>query len=44
MTEKRNKIDLPLLTITVLLVGFGILMVYSASSYGAEINYGNKYY
>ncbi len=44
MTDKRNKIDLPLLVITVALVGFGILMVYSASSYGAEITYGNKYY
>ena len=42
--KKTNKIDVPLLVVTVLLVGFGILMVYSASSYSAQINYGNKYY
>lgn len=26
------------------LIGFGVLMVYAASSYNAEVNYGNRYY
>jgi len=33
-----------LLSSTILLVLIGLVFVYSASSYSAEINYGNKYY
>lgn len=41
---KSGKFDIPLLIVTVILVIFGIVMVYSASMYSAEVNYGNKYY
>lgn len=33
-----------LLVVTWLIVAFGVLMVYSASRYNAEVNYGNEYY
>ena len=39
-----GKIDLPLTVTTAILTVFGVIMVYSASSYNAEINYGNQYY
>lgn len=39
-----NKVD-PVLVIAVVgLMAFGVLMVYSASSYNARVNYGNEYY
>ena len=44
---KKFKIDfveLPLLISVVLLVIFGVVMVYSASCYNAELNYGNKFF
>lgn len=39
-----GKIDVVLLVVTWLIVAFGVLMVYSASRYNAEVNYGNEYY
>lgn len=39
-----GKFDYALLVVTVALVLFGILMVYSASMYSAKVNYGNEYY
>ena len=36
--------DLPLVVATILLAVFGVVMVYSASSYNAELNYGNQYF
>ncbi|MCI8413916.1 MAG: putative lipid II flippase FtsW [Clostridia bacterium] len=36
--------DFVLTVVTVLLVLFGVVMVYSASSYNAAVNYGNKYF
>lgn len=44
MEKRSGKFDIILLITTVGLVLFGILMVYSASSYNAEVNYGNKFY
>jgi cell division protein FtsW len=36
--------DVPLIVLVAGLLGFGVLMVYSASSYNAEVNYGNAYF
>lgn len=48
MKQKNRKkfllIELPLVICVLALVVFGIVMVYSASSYNAQLNYGNKYY
>lgn len=44
MNAKKNNYDYTLFAVTIGLVLFGILMVYSASSYSAEFYYGNKYY
>ncbi|MBR2967498.1 MAG: putative lipid II flippase FtsW [Clostridia bacterium] len=41
---KGGKFDRALCIVTVCLVLFGIVMVYSASMYSAEINYGSEYY
>ncbi len=43
-TEHRGEYDFILTAVTVLLVLFGIVMVYSASSYNAAVNYGNAYF
>ncbi len=40
--SKQHKTDYILLACVLFLVGFGILMVYSASFYSAELTYGNK--
>ena len=40
----KNKIDYILLFSVLALVALGLLFVYSASSYSAEITYGNKYF
>lgn len=40
----KGKPDIKLAITTVCLVAFGVLMVYSASMYSAEHNYGNKYF
>ncbi len=42
--ERRFRIDFVLLFCVILLVAFGILMVYSASYYSAELTYKNKYF
>lgn len=39
--SKKPKLDYILLIATILLVAFGILMVYSASYYSAELHYGD---
>lgn len=39
-----GKIDFVLLSAVLLLVCFGVVMVYSASSYNARVNYGNEFY
>ena len=39
-----GKIDKVLLVSVLTLVGIGLLFVYSASMYTAEISYGNKYF
>lgn len=41
---KINKHSLVILLLTLFLVSFGALMVYSASFYSAEHHYGNKYF
>lgn len=41
---KGNKTNIWLFSSTILLVLIGFIFVYSASSYSAELNYGNKYY
>lgn len=41
---KIKQIDYILLSAVLLLVGIGLLFVYSASSYSAELSYGNKYF
>ena len=40
----RGMPDIPLLVIILILVGFGLAMVYSASYPWAENDYGNSYY
>ena len=40
----RGKYDRTLTVVTVLLVSFGVVMVYAASSYNAAVNYGNRYF
>lgn len=44
LNREHGKIDRILLAATILLVVFGIVMVYSASMYSAQKNYGNEYY
>ena len=45
MTDRAGlKPDYILLAVTMILVAFGILMVYSASMYSAQKNYGSEYY
>ena len=39
-----GKSDIPLIAVTGLIVAFGVLMVYSASSYTAERMYGSEYH
>ncbi len=41
---KRGEYDYILTAVTVLLVLFGIVMVYAASSYNAAVNYNNRYF
>ena len=40
--EGKGEYDFVLTSVTVLLVLFGVVMVYAASSYNAQVNYGNK--
>lgn len=39
-----KNVNVQLLAVTIILVLFGLVMVYSASYYSAELNYNNKYY
>ncbi len=41
---RTKQIDYILLSCVIALVGIGLLFVYSASNYSAEITYGNKYF
>lgn len=42
--ENRRPVDFPLLIVTIALVCFGIIMVFSSSFYYAEIKFGSPYY
>lgn len=42
--SNRKKGDLLIPILTVLLAGFGVIMVYSASYYVAEVQYGDRFY
>lgn len=42
--DRYGRGDKPLLLAVTALALFGVLMVYSASSYSAKLNYGNEYY
>ncbi len=46
MKKSRNKSlgDLPFAIAVVCIAAFGLLAVYSASSYNAEVQYGDKFY
>ncbi|MBD5132124.1 MAG: putative lipid II flippase FtsW [Clostridiales bacterium] len=44
MSKTSGKSDVMLVIVTALLVGFGVLMVYSAGSYTATRIYGTQYY
>lgn len=49
MKKKFKKIkfkicEIPLFVATIVLAIFGVIMVYSASCYNAELNYGNKFF
>ena len=44
MVSLQKKYDIPLLIVALILVLVGLLFVYSASSYTAANDYGNKYY
>lgn len=44
LPKKRGEYDFVLAGVTVLLVAFGVVMVYSASSYNAAVNYGTPYF
>ncbi len=41
---KSRKNSIIILVCTVVLVGIGVVMVYSASKYSAQLNYGNQYF
>ena len=42
--KKANKGDVSILIITAMLALFGVVMVYSASSYNAETQYGDQFF
>ena len=44
ITLKKPKFDYILLACVLFLVGFGLLMIYSASSYSAKRNYGDSFF
>ncbi|MCL2798343.1 MAG: putative lipid II flippase FtsW [Firmicutes bacterium] len=44
LIQTTGKTDRVLTAVTLVMVAFGVLMVYSASSYNAEVNYGNRFH
>lgn len=44
LNNSSGKFDIPLFVVTVVLVVFGIIMVYSASGYSAAHHQGNRFY
>ena len=42
--RKRNRGDISILIVCFALASFGVLAVYSASSYNAEVQYGDEFY
>ncbi len=44
MTKNRYIKNLGLIILVLGLIGFGLIMIHSASSYSASINYGDEYY
>ena len=44
MIDRKNKGDIKIVLLVILILLFGILMIYSASFYSAEKEFGNKYY
>ena len=42
--RKRNRGDISILIVCVVLASFGVLAVYSASSYNAKVQYGDEFY
>ena len=43
-TDRLLRADLPLYAVTAVMLAFGVLMVYSASSYNGRLNYGSEYF
>ena len=43
-TNEGHSLDYVLLTVVLFLVGFGLLMIYSTSSYGASVDFGDAAY
>ena len=41
---KTHKNSIIIAACTIILVSVGVVMVYSASKYSADVNYGNKYF
>ena len=44
LNKTAGRSDIPMIVVTLALVAFGVLMVYSAGSYTAARTYGNKFY
>ena len=44
MAKLNKKGDVFILILTVVLAGFGVIMVYSASYYTAEVQYGDAFF
>ncbi len=43
-SDRSGHYDIPLFAVTAALLAFGVLMVFSASMYNAELNYGNEFF
>jgi len=44
MTQQKHNIDHVLYYITIIMVIFGVIMVYSASSFNSELNNNDQFY